>query len=224
MEKIPVYFVPGLAASPTIFERIALPPDQFKMILLEWLIPLENEILSDYAKRMAQKVTHPNPVLIGVSFGGIMVQEMAQFLEPRKVIIISSVRSNTEFPRRLKVTKMLRAYKLIPTDVVNKIERLAKLTSSELVKQRMKLYDKFLSVRDDRYFQWAIRNVILWDRTEIDPNVIHIHGDADEVFPIRYIKECHIVKGGTHIMILNKFRWLNENLPKIIRGDTAKPN
>ena len=25
-----------------------------------------------------------------------------------------------------------------------------------------------------------------------------------------------VVKGGTHIMILNKFRWLNENLPKII--------
>jgi hypothetical protein len=219
MDKIPVYFMPGLAASPTIFERIALPPEQFEMILLEWQIPLDNETLSEYAKRIAEKVTHPNPVLVGVSFGGIMVQEMAQFLEPKKVIIISSVRSNTQFPRRMKVTKMLRAYKLIPTDVVNKLEKLAKLTSSELVKQRMKLYEKFLSVRDDRYFQWAIRNVILWERTEIDENVIHIHGDADEVFPIRYIKNCHIVKGGTHIMILNKFRWLNENLPKIILND-----
>jgi len=119
---------------------------------------------------------------------------------------------------------MLRAYKLIPTDVVNKLERLAKLTSSDFVKQRMKLYEKFLSVRDDRYFQWAIRNVILWERSEIDPNVIHIHGDADEVFPIRYIKNCHIVKGGTHIMILNKFRWLNENLPKIILSEDPKPN
>jgi pimeloyl-ACP methyl ester carboxylesterase len=224
MERIPVYFMPGLAASPAIFERISLPDDQFEMIFLEWQIPLENESLTDYAKRIADMVTKPNPVLIGVSFGGILVQEMAPFLNPLKVIIISSVTSNTQFPRRMKVTKMLRAYKLIPTDVVNKIERLAKLSSSEMIRQRMKLYDKFLSVRDDRYFQWAIRNVILWERTQIDPKVIHIHGDADEVFPIRYIKNCHVIKGGSHIMILNKFRWLNENLPKIILGDITNPN
>lgn len=219
MEKIPVYFMPGLAASPTIFERIELPEDQFEMVLLEWQIPLENESLADYAKRISEKVTKKNPVLVGVSFGGILVQEMAQFVNPRKVIIISSVKSNIEFPRRMKVTKALRAYKLIPNDLVNKIEKLASLSSSQLIKQRMQLYDKFLSVRDDRYFQWAIRNVILWERNKVDENVIHIHGDADDVFPIRYIKNCHVVKGGTHIMIINRFRWINENLPKIILGD-----
>lgn len=219
MEKIPVYFMPGLAASPTIFERIELPEDQFEMVLLEWQIPLENESLADYAKRISEKVTKKNPVLVGVSFGGILVQEMAQFVNPRKVIIISSVKSNIEFPRRMKVTKALRAYKLIPNDLVNKIEKLASLSSSQLIKQRMQLYDKFLSVRDDRYFQWAIRNVILWERNKVDENVVHIHGDADDVFPIRYIKNCHVVKGGTHIMIINRFRWINENLPKIILGD-----
>lgn len=219
MDKIPVYFMPGLAASPAIFEKISLPKDQFEMVFLEWQIPLDNELLTDYAKRIAQMVTLPNPVLVGVSFGGILVQEMAQYLKPRKVIIISSVRSNTEFPRRMKVTKLLRAYKLIPNDVVNKVERLARLSSSQFVKQRMKLYDKFLSVRDDRYFQWAIRNVILWERNQIDPKVVHIHGDADEVFPMKYIKDCHVIKGGTHIMILNKFRWLNEHLPKIILAE-----
>ncbi len=211
--------MPGLAASPSIFERIKLPEDQFEMVLLEWQIPYENETLVAYAERIAAQVNLPDPVLVGVSFGGILVQEMARFVAAKKVIIISSVRCNAQFPRRMKVTKMLRAYKLIPTDVVGKIERLAKLSGSQLVRERMKLYDKFLSVRDDRYFQWAIRNVILWDRKEIDPSVVHIHGDADEVFPIRYIQGCHVVKGGTHIMILNKFRWLNEHLPKIIRGE-----
>lgn len=219
MERIPVYFMPGLAASPAIFERIELPEDQFEMIFLEWQIPLPNESLTDYARRICEKVTKPNPVLVGVSFGGILVQEMAQFVHPRKVIIISSVKSNAEFPRRMKVTKALRAYKLIPNDVVNKIERLSNLSSNEMIRQRVKLYDKFLSVRDDRYFQWAIQNVILWERNKVDENVVHIHGDADNVFPIRYIKNCHVVKGGTHIMILNRFRWINENLPKIILGN-----
>ncbi|MFT3793979.1 alpha/beta hydrolase [Flavobacterium sp.] len=216
MEKIPVYFMPGLAASPSIFERIQLPEDQFEMIFLEWEIPLDNDSLSDYAQRIARKITKPNPVLVGVSFGGILVQEMAQFVDARKVIIISSVRCNTQFPRRMKVTKALHAYKLVPNNLVDKIEKLAKWSSNKTVKERMELYDRFLSVRDDRYLQWAIRNVVLWDRSEIDEKVVHIHGDADEIFPIRYIKNCHVVPGGTHIMILNRFRWINEHLPKII--------
>ncbi|MEA9412886.1 MULTISPECIES: alpha/beta hydrolase [unclassified Flavobacterium] len=219
MNKIPVYFMPGLAASTTIFERIALPEDTFEMHLLEWEIPLEHESLQDYAKRIAQNIKHSNPVLVGVSFGGILVQEMAKHIEARKVIIISSVKCNAEFPRRMKIAKTTKAYKLIPMRLILNVENLAKFSFGEKINKRLKLYEKFLSVRDIRYLDWAIEQVILWDRTKIDESVIHIHGDEDEVFPIKYIANCKVVKGGTHIMILNKFKWLNENLPSIILED-----
>jgi hypothetical protein len=216
MDKIPVYFMPGLAASPKIFERILLPEESFQIILLEWEIPLDKETLADYAKRITKKITHANPVLVGVSFGGILVQEMARFVEARKVIIISSVKCNAEFPRRMKFAKTTKAYKLIPMKLLMNVENLAKFSFGDKINQRLKLYEKFLAVRDQRYLEWAIEQVVLWDRCEIDENVIHIHGDLDEVFPMKYIKKCTVVKGGTHIMILNKYKWLNENLPKII--------
>nr|WP_315166695.1 alpha/beta hydrolase [uncultured Flavobacterium sp.] len=222
MSKIAVYLMPGLAASTTIFERIALPEEMFEIVLLEWEIPLNNESLTDYAKRIADKITHPNPVLIGVSFGGILVQEMAKYVEARKIIIISSVKSNVEFPRRMKIAKTTKAYKLIPMNLIANIESLAKFSFGEKVNQRLKLYEKFLSVRDIRYLNWAVEQVILWDRTVVDEKVIHIHGDMDDVFPIKYIKNCVVVKGGTHIMILNKYKWLNENLPSIILGTEKK--
>ncbi|RKS13539.1 alpha/beta hydrolase [Flavobacterium sp. 120] len=222
MSKIAVYLMPGLAASTTIFERIALPEEMFEIVLLEWEIPLNNESLTDYAKRIADKITHPNPVLIGVSFGGILVQEMAKYVEARKIIIISSVKSNVEFPRRMKIAKTTKAYKLIPMNLIANIESLAKFSFGEKVNQRLKLYEKFLSVRDIRYLNWAVEQVILWDRTVVDEDVIHIHGDMDDVFPIKYIKNCVVVKGGTHIMILNKYKWLNENLPTIILGTEKK--
>lgn len=215
MTKIPVYFMPGLAASSSIFERIAL-PDAFEIILLEWEIPLENESLKDYAKRISLKINTKNPVLVGVSFGGILVQEIAEFITVRKVIIISSVKSNLEFPLRMKLAKTTKAYKLIPTNLILNVENLAKFSFGDKVNQRLKLYEKFLSVRDKNYLDWAIEQVILWDRTIVDPKVIHIHGDMDDVFPIKHIKNCIVVKGGTHIMILNKFKWLNENLPNLI--------
>jgi pimeloyl-ACP methyl ester carboxylesterase len=219
MSKIPLYFMPGLAASVAIFERIKLPEDQFEMFFLEWEIPFEKETLADYAKRMSAKIKHENPVLIGVSFGGILVQEMVSFITTRKVIIISSVKTNLEFPRRMIVAKTTKAYKLIPISLVQNLESLAKFSFGKKVNQRLKLYKKFLSVRDKRYLDWAIEQVILWDRTVVDQNVIHIHGDLDDVFPIKYIKNCIVVNGGTHIMILNKYKWLNVNLPSIIMGN-----
>jgi pimeloyl-ACP methyl ester carboxylesterase len=221
MSRIPVYFMPGLAASSSIFERIALPVDGFEMILLEWELPLNNESLSEYAERISKKITHENPVLIGVSFGGILVQEMAQFLELRKLIIVSSVKSNTELPRRMKIAKTTLAYKLVPTGLLQDVEKLVKYAFGDVMKQRLKLYEQFLHLRNKEYLDWAIEQVVCWERIKIDTNVIHIHGDADEVFPSKNIKSFINVKGGTHLMILNRFRWFNQNLPKIILGEVV---
>ena len=206
-----------MAASSSIFERIQLSKIDFEMHLLEWLLPENEETIEHYAHRISKNVKHENVILVGVSFGGILVQEMKQFLKVKKVIIISSVKSNAELPRRMKMAKTTKAYKLIPTKLFENIDGLAKFTfGSSFLKQRFKLYEKFLSVRDKTYLDWAIEQIINWKRTEVDPEVIHIHGDADEVFPIKYIKNAIVVKEGTHIMILTKYRWLNNNLPKIM--------
>ena len=208
--------MPGLAASSLIFERIELPKDAFEMHLLDWEMPIPGETLKEYAKRMASLVTHENAVLVGVSFGGVLVQEMAQFLKLRKVIIISSVKCNLEVPLRMKIAKSTKAYKLVPTGLMKNVEVLSKFSFGTAIKQRLKLYEKYLSMREKVYLDWAIEQMIMWERTEVDAKVVHIHGDIDEVFPIKNIKDCIIIKGGTHIMILSKFKWLNENLPRII--------
>jgi pimeloyl-ACP methyl ester carboxylesterase len=216
MQKIPVYLMPGLAASPLIFERLQLPPDRFDVHLLEWLIPAESESLAGYAKRMASLVTAENPVLIGVSFGGILVQEVAAHVKAALVIVISSVKSNREFPRRMKIAKTTGAYKILPLKLLLNVEKLAKYSFGEKVNQRLKLYEKYLSVRDLHYLSWSIEQIMLWRRDAPDPSVIHIHGTDDEVFPIKYISGAIPVKGGTHIMIVNRYKWFNDNLPRII--------
>jgi pimeloyl-ACP methyl ester carboxylesterase len=217
MSKIPVYFMPGMAASSTIFERINLPNDLFEVFLLEWQMPKEKETLINYAKRIAKNVKHENAVLIGVSFGGVVVQEMANFLKLRKLIIISSVKCSAELPRRMKIAKTTKAYKLLPTGLLQDVEKLAKYTfGHSVLKKKLKLYEKFLHMRDKKYLDWAIEQMICWERATIDPKVVHIHGDADEVFPAKHIKEFINVKDGTHAMIISKYRWFNINLPKII--------
>ncbi|QEE49710.1 alpha/beta hydrolase [Flavobacterium alkalisoli] len=219
MEKIPVYFMPGLAASPKIFENIKLPEDRFEMYFLEWILPEPHEPLESYAKRVAANIKHENPVLVGVSFGGILVQEISRIIEARKVIIISSVRSSLEFPRRMRFAKMTKAYRMFPTSLMEKVDWLARVSfGNNMITRKLNLYEKYMSFRDKKYLDWAFETVITWNRAEADEKVVHIHGTADEVFPAKYIKSYIPVKGGTHIMIVNKYKWLNENLPALIEG------
>lgn len=208
--------MPGMAANPSIFEHIKLSEDYFKIHWLEWIIPNPKESIENYAKRMSQKVKHENSVLLGVSFGGIMVQEMSKFLNLKKLFIVSSIKNKYELPKRMKVAKSTKAYKLIPTRLLSNVEALAKYAFGETASNRIELYKKYLSVNDKRYLDWAIEQMVCWTQEESIPNIIHIHGDKDGIFPMYNIKDCIVVKGGTHIMIINKYKWFNENLPKLI--------
>lgn len=216
LNVIHVYFMPGMAANPAIFEYIKLPEDQFKTHLLEWIIPTKQESIESYAKRMIEKIEHENPVLIGVSFGGVLVQEMSKYMNCKKLIIISSVKTRHELPKRMRLAKVSKAYKLLPTKFVSNFESFAKYAFGETVKKRVELYRKYLSVADKRYLDWAIQNMVCWKQDEAIPEIIHIHGESDPVFPIKNISNCITIKGGTHIMIINKYKWFNENLPQLI--------
>ncbi|NAS30290.1 alpha/beta hydrolase [Flavobacteriaceae bacterium R38] len=215
-EKIQVYLMPGMAANPSIFENIKLPASDFNIHYLEWIIPFKGESIEDYAYRMTKKIEGESPVLIGVSFGGILVQEMARHIKARKVIIISSVKSNKELPKRMIFAKYTHIHKLLPTGLVNNVELLAKYAFGETVTKRLSLYEKYLSIRNKYYLDWSIDQIVNWKQETPDDDLIHIHGSKDAVFPSTNIKNCIRIENGTHIMIINKYKWFNENLPKII--------
>jgi len=217
VQRVPVYLIPGMAASPSIFKNIKLDKNRFEMFLLEWKIPHKKETLQDYAKRIAEDIQHKDPVIIGVSFGGILAQEISLIISVRKTIIISSVKSYQEYPRRIKFAKFTRIYKLFPIRVFTNIERyIPDNINHKYLKERKEIYKTYMSVRDEYYLKWSLEQIILWNRKTPDPNVIHIHGSKDEVFPIKYINNCFVIEGATHVMILSKFRWLNKNLPAFI--------
>ena len=66
-EIIHVYLMPGMAASPKIFEHIKLPENQFKIHYLEWIIPVDKESISEYALRLSKDIEHDNIVQINKS-------------------------------------------------------------------------------------------------------------------------------------------------------------
>ena len=211
MTKTPIYFVPGLAAGPEIFEHLELPKDKYEFHYLKWIKPLAlEESVSNYAMRMTEEIKHKNPVLIGVSFGGIMVQEMSKFIDVKKIIIISSVKTHLELPKRFKMAKFTKAYKFFPTKIVSNFEDYAKFFLGNFLKKKATMYKKYLSVREEDYINWSVKSVLNWEQEKPLENVIHIHGTNDHIFPIKHMKNFIEIKGGTHAMVLTKAKKISK--------------
>lgn len=215
-EKIHIYLMPGMAAGPAIFDRIHLPQTTFVTHKLQWFMPGKNMSLPQYAQKMCAYITHTNPVLLGVSFGGMLVQEMAKRIPTSKIIAVSCVKKSSELPKKMLFAKYTHIHKLLPTGLVNNVELLAKYAFGETITKRLELYKKYLSVRDKHYIDWCIDQIVHWNQTIPPKNLIHIHGDRDTVFPINNIQDCITVKNGTHAMILHRAKWFNEHLPALI--------
>ena len=157
MEKKHIYFMPGLGANPKIFEYILLPKDRFAIHLLEWKIPVtEEESIEDYAQRMAGEIKHQNPVLLGVSFGGVLVQEIAKIIAVEKVILVSSIKSHHELPNRLKLLQKTKGYKFFPAKIIENFEKYKKYFLGDFLRKRADIYTKYLSVNDAKYLKWAL--------------------------------------------------------------------
>lgn len=215
-ELIHVYLMPGMAASSKIFEYIQLPKNQFEIHLLDWIMPLDNESINAYALRLSKKIKHDNIVLLGVSFGGVVVQEINKHVNVKKLIIVSSVKSMYELPTKMILARKTKAYALLPTQLASKLDVFEKYAFGDVVKKRLELYKRYLSVTDSYYLSWAIKQMLCWKQEAFRQDIVHIHGDKDAVFPIKNIKKCITIKNGTHIAIINKYKWFNENLPKLI--------
>lgn len=218
MSKTHVYFMPGMAASSRIFEHIRLDDNLYELHFLEWLVPESiEEDIEHYCGRMAKFIEHSQPILIGVSFGGVIVQELKKFVHPQRIIIISSVKSNTEFPKRLQFAQKTNAHKWLPFQVFSELTKYEKYIFTDALKKRFKLYKMYLRMTDSVYLPWAVHTLVNWNRSVADPDVIHIHGADDFVFPVKYIKNYISIERGTHIMIVVKAKKISEMLNKLLR-------
>ena len=135
--------MPGMAANPNIFEYLKL-LEYYKVNYLSWITPEINESISDYAQRMCLRIKDENPILVGVSFGGLLVQEISRFINCEKVIIISSIKSNQELPAHMKIAQKTNVHKLLPTQWIENIESLAMFTFGKDLKRRVTLYQRYL--------------------------------------------------------------------------------
>src|ERR1044071_3731439 len=96
-----IYCISGLGADEKIFAKLQLEGYELKHI--PWLIPERTETIDAYARRMAASIKEDDPILIGVSFGGMIAIEIARQRPVQKLILISSIKCVAELPRWMRI-------------------------------------------------------------------------------------------------------------------------
>lgn len=209
-----IYCISGFGADERVFSKLDFTHHTFHFI--PWIDPLKKERIEDYAKRMTEKIKHDCPVLLGLSFGGIMSIEIAKIINTSKIILISSVKTFHELPLWMSLSGKLNLDKLVPLRSFPLIVPLENHNLGIETKEELTLVQEYRKNISQQYTNWASHQIINWKNEWSPANLVHIHGGKDHIFPIRNIKADYVIKDGGHFMIMNRYQKVNEILKQIL--------
>jgi len=208
-----IFFFTGLGADERAFSYLKI-DTPLQQIYVTWLKPEKQELLIDYCRRLTEKYKiKESDILIGLSFGGLVVTEINQFIKPALSILISSVSTRQELPLVYRVAGRINLHYLIPKSSLNKTNQLRYFLFGLKKPAQKKLFDEIVSNADPDFVQWAIDIIVRWENSKKPENLFIIHGTSDRIMPIHKASSDFIIKGGSHFLT-----WENaEDVSAIIR-------
>ncbi len=175
---------------------------------------MDHDTMKSYAQRLLSQIKSPQPILIGVSFGGMMATEIAAQVATEKVILISSARDSNAIPFYFRMLRYLPIHRWIPTQWMKKGNTLQDWIFGITQKEDKELLRSILSETDPHFLRWALHQIVTWNKEADQLPISQIHGDSDHLLPFRQA-DFSVPDGGhlivhTHAPIVSQ--WICEQL------------
>jgi pimeloyl-ACP methyl ester carboxylesterase len=214
-----VYCISGLGADSRIFDNLKL--ENAELHFIKWIEPDVNDTLPQFAEKLSHQIIHENPVLLGVSFGGMLATEITRLFvqqeKPVKTIIVSSCKCRSELPALFRSAGKINLHKALPISYIAKIRPLTKLVFGlQGSGQEMYVKQIMLQQQSPYFLKRCIHMIVKWKAADTPPGIHHIHGTADLLLPIKKSMNCQSIKKGTHFMIWNQADTISEIINKIL--------
>lgn len=196
-----VYLLPGIGCDPRLYDRIDLAG--FDVVKLSWPDFPPGCTLASIARAMSRAVRVSGPhILVGVSMGGMVAQELAAITRPEKVVLISSWTGPQEWSLLARAGSAFQLYRSI-----THFTMWATWPVKRILGQRDRATDRLLWEMACRETARKIRigtgAILRWKGSPWKGPLVRIHGDNDSVVPMRFPVD-HVVRGGAHIMVLTR--------------------
>ena len=209
-----VYFISGLGAGKKAFQNVNLPAG-YQAVYLDWITPVKNESLSEYARRFSELINEEKFILIGLSFGGMMASEIAKIKTPERVIIISSIAESGELPWYYRSAGKLNLHNLVPMNLLKGASILKRLFTAE-TREIKAVLNEYARTADPFLVRWSLNAMLKWEHKGKLPCVVQLHGTADRLLPLKYTHPDFKIKKGGHLMVLNRSSEINKILEGIL--------
>ena len=215
-----IVLIPGLGTDCRIFDKALKDFEEGSLVKVNYDLNLigNAKSLSDYAKRIANNLEldkyNGDLAIIGMSLGGLVAIELSKILNHKKLIIISSIKSEKEAPFFLKLARFFKIYYFVPIWFSRMIIPVIGYLAGTLNREGYRLYKMMLQKWESKKFIWARRSALNWQNQFVPPNLIHIHGSKDELFCYKKLKPTYLIKDGRHNMILDRSEEIAEILKK----------
>jgi pimeloyl-ACP methyl ester carboxylesterase len=212
-----VYLMPGLGLDEQIFANISL--RKGRLCRMYWLEPEPNEELLAYVHRLSTQVesTGRPRVLIGHSFGGIVVQELQRVIKADKLVLISTLTSAHEMPFNLRLLKYTRLHYLIRTFLLIQTLQLWGLRHGYDTKKLRGVFKSAAGRLSSRYFRWAVDQVVCWQPVSLSCPVLRIHGSRDRTFPIKP-EGIFTIEDGDHLLVYKHGSAISRRIDDFLTG------
>ncbi|MCD6064623.1 MAG: alpha/beta hydrolase [Flavipsychrobacter sp.] len=211
-----IYCLSGVGADERIFCRLSIPGHE--LVHLAWIKPERDETLQHYALRIAELIKEPNPIILGLSFGGMLATEIAKVKPVRKGFLVSSAKTRPELPVLNRLLVALLRYKVLPPFVFSIPNRYVCSIFGARTKEDMVFLSDIIRDASGSFVKWAFRAIMNWNNTSVPPNMVHIHGTDDKVLPSAASKPDYWIEGGTHLMVYSRA----DEVSAIIAGELEK--
>jgi pimeloyl-ACP methyl ester carboxylesterase len=203
-----IYILSGLGADDRVFSRINFPENHTHLV---WIENKPNESLQGYAARMAQKIEHPNPIIIGLSFGGIVAQEIAAIISVKEVILISTIRSLYDSPWYFNLAGKLGMIHLIPNLILAKPNIFVAYAFSLTAGEDKTVLNSCFDTTTSAHIKWALKHIAKWKGLESNTPIFQIHSRQDRIFTSRKSLANTYINGG-HFAVYTNASEINEIL------------
>lgn len=184
--------------------------DGFNVVHINWILPLENETLQNYALRISENMTYENAILIGLSFGGILSVEISKIKKFKKIFLLSSAKTKSEIPFYYRILGKLNLLKIIPISVLKNVNFLSYIIFGAKTYFEKELLKSIVKDTDEKFLKWALHQIINWKNKDFDRNIVHIQGNRDLILPHYFVKFDYLIDGGTHFMTLNQSKEIEQ--------------
>ncbi len=215
MNMSTIYIFSGLGVDRRVFDPIDF--GNLDVEFIDWIKPLENETLENYAFRISKNITAENAILIGLSFGGMVAVEISKIIKLKKIILIASAKNKFELPLLYRITGKIKLNRIIPNVILKHHSFLANWFFGISSANDKRLLKNILNDTDPRFLKWAVNQIVIWKNASYPANCLHIHGNKDRLIPIKNIKADFVIENGGHFMAVNKAKEIEKILKRILK-------